>query len=170
MNMQIVAKLLEYGNLKIEGTIRRPIMFPSHRKTHRLVNIYDSELCLLCTACIGKDLEEQPVESRLVPVNPEIYVKYLCTSCFIDSSVDEVVTQIRTFVLTEKDRLEEQLSEWKLGRTQDPLRFLEHSVKFLKGHRADPPFKCAVFSLHERYIKGYPLIKHHGHLTLISFD
>lgn len=145
-------------------------MFPSQRKMWRHLNVYASERCIMCSAYIGKDPDECPIESRFIPINPEIYVSYLCASCFIDTSVEELVKELRAYLVTEKGHFEEQITKWKLGRSYDPLQFLEHSVKFLKGRRADAPFKCAVFSLHERYIKGHPHIKHHGHLTLISFD
>jgi hypothetical protein len=109
------------------------------------------------------------VQPRIVPINLEIYASYFCYRCFIGLPIDKVIALMRTYLSTEPEIMEQRRQFWKKGVTMvDTFPFLEHSVEFLRGYREDPPFVCALFSLHEKHLEGHPPVRYHGHLALIS--
>jgi len=168
--MQPVAKSVVCGSLKTDISSRRTIMVMMVDVHHnRKLFVYGSFRCVACSELISGGDPHNQVQSRIVPVDPETYASYFCHDCFIDLPIEKIIAFMRTYLSTEPEIMERRRKIWKEGgATQDAFSFLEHSVKFLRGHREDPPFICAIFSLHEKYIKGYPPIRYRGHLALIS--
>ena len=168
--MQLLAKNPLCGSL-------RDRLFPKERAMSlpyavpRRLHIYDSTLCLSCIAYIGKGFpEEDAFPPQIIPINPEMYVSYFCTSCFADLPIGEVIRETRAYISTEKEVCEKLRKSWRTGiPANDPLQFLEHSISFLRGYEKDPPFHCAIFTLHRQRIKGCSRIIHRDHLALISF-
>lgn len=115
--------------------------------------------------------KESEFSPQIVPVNPEIYASYLCVPCFSHLPIREVHTLFRTYLLSEKGLLDVQRKAWGAGILfHDPFRYLEHSIGFLRGVRAVPPFECSIFTLHNKSFSENTRIRFRRHLALVSFD
>jgi hypothetical protein len=138
---------------------------------HQRVRVYDSNFCEYCSAWMGSEDKKEGVLPQVIPITPTIYATYLCSTCFVKLSPKEVADIVRTYLNSEDGVFKEQLEAWKNGALSfEIFQYLEHSIRFLRGWRADAPFECAIFVLHERYIKGNPPIRYRKHLALVSFD
>jgi len=142
-----------YRKIVPKGCMPMDVAPPIHRGLH----VYDSTLCVSCIVFMDGRHKGDGFTPQIVPVNPEIYASYLCTSCFIDLPIAEVYKLFRSYLLSEEGLLEEQQKAWGAGILfHDPFRYLEHAIGFLRGLRREPPFKCSVFALHKKHFLKIP--------------